>query len=284
MDGVDFLPLKVLAVVVLYFPERNVGQFVQLLLERVDKVLVVDNSEPATRGLAEELRSETRAEYVASGVNEGVAFGLNKGLRRALSEGYDWLLTLDQDSSFPSNSLPDLLEVARGSGLEVGMVVPSFQPMSINSDRIEIVRFAITSGTLLRVEAAAKAGMFEEKLFIDSIDHEYCLRMRQTGYRIVRANHCPLEHRLGTPVNKKFFGFVIHSVSRPSWRSYYFTRNLLYTMFKYVFFEPSFFWFGTKEIAKQGVRAMFLEKEKSAHLSAMFLGMVDFLRRRYEHL
>ncbi len=276
--------LKVLAVVVLYFPERNVVQFVNSILEAVDKVLVVDNSEPPTRGLVEAFQADPRVEYLASTRNEGVAYALNKGLRRAMSENFDWLLTLDQDSTFPERHLHDLLEVAKGSGLEVGMVVPAVNPDKEAVDRIEIVRFGITSGALLRVEAGSRTGMFEEKLFIDSVDNEYCLRLRKTGYRIVRANHCTLQHEMGNLVRTSFLGIQVKFVSRPSWRSYYFTRNLLHTMFKYAFFDPSFFWFGVTELSKQGARSIFLEKNKLSHLSAMFLGVVDFVRRRYENL
>ena len=37
----------------------------------------------------------------------------------------------------------------------------------------------MTSGNLLNLKIAEKIGDFEEKLFIDEVDHDYCYRIRR---------------------------------------------------------------------------------------------------------
>lgn len=233
---------RILAIVVLYFPEKPPAS----LSGDVDEVIIVDNTEN----------------------NIGVAAALNKGLERAISQGYDWLLTMDQDSVFEDGALKELKDVAFTANEKVAIVSPfHFIKKTVKSSSIEEVPFTMTSGNLLRVSAARSVGMFEEKLFIDSVDNEYCLRLRKNGFKIIRVNRSILRHSLGTLKN--------NIVTHPASRRYYITRNMLYVMRKYF---PQFFLFGSKELIKSFLLILLIEDDKVAKLKAMCRGAVDFIR------
>lgn len=228
---------RILTVIVLYFPEKEVGGF-------QGDTLVVDNTQN----------------------NIGVAAALNKGLKKAIEENYDWLLTMDQDSTFEGESLEALKNEAFLSNEKVAWVAP----LQRTQKGIQINKYvAMTSGSMLRVSACKQVGFFEEKLFIDSVDNEYCLRLRKFGFKITHSNNAILNHSLGTLKN----GVISHSAAR----RYYITRNMLYVMFKY----PVFFFFGSKELIKSFMLILFVEDDKHNKLKSYVIGIADFMRGRY---
>ncbi len=234
---------RILAIVVLYFPEKPVAQL------DVDDTIIVDNTHN----------------------NIGVAAALNKGLKKAIDEGYDWLLTMDQDSVFEAGALDELKSVAFSCKENIAIVSPfHYIKKPVRTQSIEEVPFTMTSGNLLRVSAAKAVGPFEEKLFIDSVDNEYCLRLRKHGFKVIRVNRSILHHSLGTLKNN----IVTHDATR----RYYITRNMLYVMKKYF---PKFFLFGSKELTKSFLLILFIESEKIPKLQAMARGASDFFRNKY---
>lgn len=234
---------RILAVVVLYFPASPPAD----LSGEVDDVLVVDNTNN----------------------NIGVAAALNLGLKKAVEEKFDWLLTMDQDSVFEPGALNELKKVALSCDDKVAWISPfhKTQKAKAASTGIEEVRFEMTSGSLIRTGL----GFFEEKLFIDSVDNEYCLRLRKNGYKIIRVNHAVLRHQLGT-LKKNWLGFS--TIVHPASRRYYITRNMLYVMSKY----PEFRMFGVKELLKSLALIILVEKDKANKLKAFFRGISTKIR------
>ncbi|MEJ0034094.1 MAG: glycosyltransferase [Bacteroidota bacterium] len=228
---------RVLAVIVLYFPARPPAT----LTGEVDDILVIDNT----------------------GNNIGVAAALNLGLKKAIDEKFDWLLTMDQDSVFEHGALAELKKVAFTAKDNIAIVSPFHLTAKAKrkSIAVEEVRFTMTSGNLVR----PGLGFFEEKLFIDSVDNEYCLRLRKNGYKIIRVNQAVLNHHLGT-LKKNWLGFS--TIVHPASRRYYITRNMLYVMSKY----PEFILFGLKELIKSFVLILLVEDDKINKLKAMIKG------------
>lgn len=240
---------RILAVVVQYFPEKD---HIENFREHVDEVMVVNNTHN----------------------NIGVAAALNKGLEKAIDENYDWLLTMDQDSFFSEGSLDELKAVADST--DAAIISPyhrteKSRPKKARTCRVSI---AMTSGSLHRISACKQAGLFEEKLFIDSVDNEYCLRLGRMGFRIIQANHAVLEHSLGTVRDHGIFKTTEYDAAR----RYYITRNMLYVMRKY---PGRFFLFGLKELIKSFALIVLIEKNKHQKIYSFFRGVADFMKGRY---
>ena len=94
----------------------------------------------------------------------------------------------------------------------------------------------ITSGSSLNLEIFKKIGVFDEQLFIDNVDHEYCFRAIVKGYEIAKLNNILLNHSLGTLgfyrslKNLKRSPRALHSPLR----IYYMVRNYFYLKRRYV--------------------------------------------------
>jgi rhamnosyltransferase len=80
----------------------------------------------------------------------------------------------------------------------------------------------IASGMLIINSSLEKIGLMDEKLFIDYVDTEWCLRSKSLGYSFFMIPDAKLEHEIGD-TNIKFFCYRV-PVHSP-WRRYYRVRN-----------------------------------------------------------
>lgn len=242
---------RILAIIIAYFPDKPVEEIIKNFEHEVDTVMVVDNTNN----------------------NIGVAAALNQGLKRAIDEGYDWLLTMDQDSVFEEGALKELKNVSFTCKENVALLSPfHFIKKTPKSTAVQEVTITMTSGNLLRVSAAKTIGPFEEKLFIDSVDNEYCLRLSKFGFKVIRVNQSILHHRLGT-LKENSLGFSTTTYSAT--RRYYITRNMLYVMSKYF---PQFFLFGSKELIKSFLLILLVEDDKTQKFKSMLKGIGDWTK------
>ena len=85
--------------------------------------------------------------------------------------------------------------------------------------------FLISSGTLMPLAAYTQVGPFEDGLFIDSVDREWCFRALDRGFVLLGVCAASLDHRLGDERRRALLGMelVVHSPAR----LYYMTRNRL---------------------------------------------------------
>ena len=94
--------------------------------------------------------------------------------------------------------------------------------------RLEKVDWVITSGSLTNTKVWKKINGFDDFLFIDKVDTEYCVRANRAGYPVIRDNAVVLNHELGKMTCKKLFGKVIYVTNHNEMRIYYQCRNIVY--------------------------------------------------------
>ena len=96
--------MKIAGLIVLYHPGFEVINNIQSYLREIEKLFVVDNSEPNYNSVEQELiKLGANFRYIVNSKNLGIAKALNQGVEAAVSEGFEWLLTMDQDSYFTDN-------------------------------------------------------------------------------------------------------------------------------------------------------------------------------------
>ena len=100
------------------------------------------------------------------------------------------------------------------------------------------VRATITSGSLVRLAALQKTGLFDERLFIDSVDHDFCLRSRARGLLVVEASDQVMDHSLGNITRHRFFWRTVNCTNHSPLRRYYITRNQLEAIRRHLFHRP----------------------------------------------
>ena len=163
---------RVLAVVVSYFAGSKLTATVNALAGQVGKVLVVDNgSDGQTLAALQQLEANGQITLEALGENRGLGYALNLGARRAEAWGYEWLLTMDQDSIADPAMVASLLALAQQNP-GVRNVSPNIalHGQAPNSFKSGPVSYAITSGNLVHLDVWKVAGPFNEDYFIDCVD------------------------------------------------------------------------------------------------------------------
>jgi rhamnosyltransferase len=276
---------KVLAVVVLYHPDQGIADRIQTYLPDVARLLVIDNTVPSSP-IARQLQQRWPSiDLIANGINKGSAGALNQAVEYARAQEFEWLLAMDQDSSFDPGGVRKMKESLHTMAKDVAVVAPSFRTpdevLPLTTVDYTDIRFTMTSGSMLRIKAATRCGSFLEKLFIDSVDHEYCLRVRRMGYRIIRVNQAVLQHDPGTPAVRKFLFWRVSTTHHPAERKYYMTRNRLFVISRYLGFDARSCGHEFKHLTKSLAGILLFEEEKIKKLKATFVGAWHFAIGRY---
>jgi rhamnosyltransferase len=224
-------------VVVLYECDADIVANLSTYADDLDMLVVVDNSRARTRAVEALVASHRDATYVFNGANLGVAAALNIGADWALARGAAFLLTMDQDSGFHQVpfrtfrdcvlSLPFVADLAVAAPTFLADAPAATDCSAIDRDTV------ITSGNLVHLGNFARIGRFDERLFIDEVDHDYCLRARDMCLRVVELPAIRLQHRLGEPRTVSVLGKAFHWNVHGPIRHYYMVRNGLYMLSKH---------------------------------------------------
>lgn len=182
---------RTLGAVVLHQPGRPVRELraVRDLAPQVAELLLVHNGpgkEP----------DDVAGHSISFVVNRGTAAAWNAALSYALGHGHRYLFLLDQDSE-PS---PTAVEAALAHLAERPDAAAVVQPPS--ASRLPLDPFpwnTVASGSLLDAEAVADVGGFDERLFVDEVDHELFARLLAAGRAVVPLARPTVDQRVGRP-------------------------------------------------------------------------------------
>lgn len=234
---------RILAVVVSYNGGVKILNNIRALLQQVDMVFIVDNGSKSE--YREMLRSafeeNPRVEFCWLPTNQGIGFALNVGVSEARKREFSWLLTMDQDSTISDNMI-DKYKSAIKSDSSVVCVAPQFIHPTLRpqpASGIKEVPYAITSGNLVKLSVYDRIGLYDESLFIDGVDFDFSLRVRQGGYAIHLIEEAHMYHELGDRHSKAPLIGRYHTFHSPL-RRYYIFRNFLYLASRYYKYAPRF--------------------------------------------
>jgi len=230
--------MNIAGVVILYHPDiEQLSDNIQTYLNGLKQLYVYDNSESKTPGLEEALlKLHPSIQYHYFNANEGIAKRLNQAIAQATSNQYDYLLTMDQDSSFNDGDFDKYeLSIQSSGDSNVAQFGVNCQPdFTLPKDEPEEALTLITSGSVLNLSLTKHIGPFNEDLFIDFVDAEFSYRVIQKGYTNLMFSNILLNHALGKLVEGRGLGNfkksmrIIHAPTRV----FYIVRNGLYLLFK----------------------------------------------------
>ena len=185
-------------------------------------------------------------ELILNNENKGIAKALNQGLLKLPSK-IKYILLLDQDTAIAPNlinkhlydfeQLTDPKKLACGWAF-VNKVNPKpyfikygyFSRKFFAKTGIHVVDTIITSGMLIDRQKINKVGVFNENLFMDFVDTEWCMRAKSKGFTIygnfdVQVPAHPIG---GEPLSILGFKFPLHSPQR----HYYMAHNWVKILFQ----------------------------------------------------
>jgi rhamnosyltransferase len=277
---------KYAATVILYNPPDETISNLLSYYNQVNTLYIIDNSEKPNDILILEFEKLDKVVYHTFNSNKGIAFALNFAAKLAINDGFDYLFTFDQDSSFSKGVFKNYLDSINLLNLEkVGIISPFHEMNGYNSDSFlsettDILTVA-TSGNLLNLRIFKELEGFLEKLFIDYVDNEYCLRLGRKGYRVVRFNKILMNHNLGDLSIKSIFGKKISVTNHSAIRLYYRVRNRLFVISKNYLIFPKYSYLMFRLIFTDILKILIFEKDRVKKLHMMLIGFVHFFQNRF---
>ena len=270
--------MKYAAVVIWFNPTLKNIENLNSLISSVDKIYISDNSINSNETLIDNIPLREKFIYIPNYDNLGIATAQNEACQRALIDGYDWVLFMDQDSSFETslNTYISLVENYYSQNRCIAIFSPNTYPYK---DTEQFVEQVISSGSIVKLSAWKECGGFLDKLFIDEVDTEFCWRIRKCGYSICRLNQIKMMHVIGTPFIIKILGKECTIQNHSYIRTYYVIRNRLYMIHTYFSFKVLFTY--TKYNLRDLFYILFFEKDKIRKIDSYFKGMIDFVLSKY---
>lgn len=236
--------MNVTAVIVTYHPcLKSLNDLLNALIPQVHSTVVIDNNSPVniTNWVAQKKLDITVHEL---NENKGIAVAQNLGIKWARRQQAEFVLLMDQDSMPASDMVKQLLFVIQKKPIKnkpIAAVGPNYLDVKGNhpppfvklinnklhrlacqDNEIVNVDHLISSGCLISMQSIDKVGEMEEKLFIDYVDTEWCLRALNKGYSLFGVGSAKMKHSIGDDFRYCFGrNLPVHSALR----QYYIIRN-----------------------------------------------------------
>lgn len=234
-----------LSVVIIWFnPDTNSVFNINKYSSLVKTVYIVDNSENNNIHLATQISNSI---YIGNLKNLGIAKATNIGCERAFQDGFDWVMTMDQDSSWEITELKKFINFVENTK---DKSIISFAPVHSNKTKSLVGELkeksnkkiksliiyqskVMASGNIISLKVWKEVNGFNNDLFIDEVDHEFCYKLIEAGYKICEFQDISMYHTLGN-VKKTI---LPRPCKHSGVRLFYIFRNMLYIKDKF----PNFF-------------------------------------------
>lgn len=272
---------EICAGIVLYNPEENrLKENINAILPQVSRLFLIDNASYNIKKIEEAWGNNCNIQIIKNTTNEGIARALNQMCDAAISQKYKWILTLDQDSVCPNNLIK--LFIPYTSQPAIGIICPHFrlnlkgyQQKTEHFDKdYDFIKYCITSASLTNLVAWNESGKFDDKMFIDCVDYDFCIKLRLAKFNILRINHAVISHEVGrAKVIPMFFKKKIIVYNHSTLRNYYMVRNTIYLLKKYYFIPDVYKWI--PRLAYWELCKLLFEEKKMATLLSVANGLKD---------
>ena len=225
--------MKILGAIVLFNPELlRLKENISAVVSQVDSLLLVDNGSDNINDVIPLL--DDKIILIKNKHNKGIAYALNQIFYYAEQNSFSWVLTLDQDSVV-LNNVVSIFKNFSVKYQNIGIMCPividrnfSIPNNEFDEDFREL-KECITSGSFTNVSAWRRVGGFDNEMFIDWVDWDFCYLLAEYGYKIIQVKKAQLLHELGE--NSRivdFWGRKILLLNRSPFRYFYVARNYIY--------------------------------------------------------
>ncbi|MEN9790645.1 MAG: hypothetical protein RLZZ63_303 [Gemmatimonadota bacterium] len=228
---------RLVSVIVTYAPDAEALTRQVSVLATLGSVVVVDNTASTTP-----FPDCAPAHLLRNDRNVGIATALNQGLAEARRVGADIIALFDQDTEIDADLVRRLISpLEPGCPGVVGAVAlaatdgreyPSHRLHPIVGWRAVFAARAvaplaadvvISSGSAATLATYDRVGGYDDGLFIDGVDVDWCLRCRARGVPVRIMPSVRLRHRIGSH-EIRVLGLG-RTIAHGEWRTYFKLRN-----------------------------------------------------------
>lgn len=268
-----------LSIIVVYNPKVDLlVKDICSFIKNVDLLIIWQNS-VLSDDVREYISSLGNIIFAGNGINQGIPTALNYALSYAIKNGYDYLLTMDQDSVLENfdNYKNTVIKKNQEKSCIVG-AYQTFLESKLSEGIFSEYKWVITSGTIFPIRLLNEIGGFETSFFIDTVDIEVCIRARKYGYKCYICRTGKLIQKYGVKHTIKMLNKTINYVVYSPDRIYGIFRNLTMLLITYRKKEISYELFTFSFIVIKS--AVFEKRNRTKSLLAMLSGIIDGIRQK----
>lgn len=292
----------VCAVIVTYHINESFPALFEAIRTQVGHSVFVDNSKD--NGVSHRILTALRdahphAVTLISNPENNLAIAQNLGIEAALKAGYDWVLLMDHDSLPAPDMVSQMLHAqAKDAQPEsIGLLAPFVQNRGTDSAPrlrarradwyrcrpnkaapvVENLHCVIASGSLIPRHVLLRMRM-DESLVIDSVDTDFCLRLRAQGLRILAIRDAKLTHSIGEASRHRLGPLTLTTTNHSPLRRYYQSRNRILLWKRYATRFPSFVLYDMMHGIYEFIRIQCFEQQKAEKDCEIIAGIRDALR------
>lgn len=236
--------MKIGSVIVTYNPKLDIlRKNIQRVKGQVDECILVDNNSNNIDEV-KSLAADEGIRVIHLDKNEGIASAQNKGFAYFDSKFFEWVLTLDQDSLIPYDTLEKYKNTKKMDRESTAIISAKYFDRNWTDSQKEALvyqgkenviekKLVISSGNLVRVLSWKKVDGFDESLFIDMVDYDFCVKLGIAHYKIWQANNIVMEHAVGDVIHKPILEKILLLpetgllADHSAFRQYYIYRNTI---------------------------------------------------------
>jgi len=286
------------AVVVTFNIGERFNHYIDGYRDNFKRVIIIDNgSSDSTPAILGKLQSEhANISVILLERNVGLASAQNIAMRKALEDaGTAFIFLMDHDSCPGTESLGILADFAAATRDDQTIGLLGMLPVEEGSTDAEpkvtdalsgpVLRHGVrvtpavtimASGTLIRRSIFDRFGFFDDRLFIDDIDHDYSMKLHCAGLHNFVVNDAVLIHNLGERIEIDFLGKVRRITWHSPFRRYYIIRNAIWMWRRYFWNLPRYTVMDAYQILKDTAKVLILDKKhRQANARAVLNGLKD---------
>lgn len=212
---------------------------IEAIHKQIHNVLVYDNGSENYQEIYVLVSEYENVHLIASKTNMGMAAALNRLMQWGYERNYAWMLSLDQDSVCEDcyiEKIVPYLSIEKNLGIVAPVIIDRNVGLVGHDPKNKPyihVNTCITSGAFSNLAAWKEVSGYDETMFIDSVDFEYCYRLREKGYGVIQVKDVKLSHEIGNSKKRKFLFWNVIVGGHTAFRKYYIARNNVYYPMKH---------------------------------------------------
>lgn len=211
-----------------FFPNKKNFYCISKICEQFSKILIYDNS--ASLEVKKKLLSlkskYVHLELIFNPKNLGIASSLNSGVLKL--NKYEWILFFDQDTLIQDNLNIHIKKFIANNKFDIlGLNYQYSKNFSNNESFIESSKRTIISGMLVN-SLVFNSLTFRNNFLLDLVDHDFCFRAKNKGFRIFKTKQPLIKHSIGNMSENKFLFIMKKRLNHNNFRYYLIARNKIW--------------------------------------------------------
>jgi rhamnosyltransferase len=268
----------------------------QSMRGQAESVIIIDNSnkpeiKEALKKAVAEFGNFVTVVWNPHDIGNSGSFA--QGARLAVAQGAEWVVTINDDTILAPGTIETMFKAYRALPAEtqksIGLITPNLTTIRglafPDGDPVVNDDGGTAEGQLVKTSIFPIVGYWNELLFIDYVDGEFCCRVQMHGFKTLLVPKAVVATRYGQPILRKFLWKTANVPNYKPYRYYFMCRNSIYLYIRnfrtYILRNNHWYdAFWALIIPRYLIKMVLFEDNRKAKLRAVWRGFWDGLRGR----